>query len=153
MNGKCLDIPWETDLDIVHMWYQHHSANQQWLICEAEPNTYVILSRLSLKCLEVVDQLSVNRAKLQQSRYRGNPNQIWVLTRLREGCYRIHNKHSGKCLTVSNWEDRDGAEIVQWTCNGEQNQLWRIEPKTSNVGRPSRSVLPMSSASPGTPAR
>jgi hypothetical protein len=128
LSGKCLDTPWETHLDTVHLWNAHHSRNQQWLFRPARGNSVAVISRLTGKCIEVADQLTVDGARVRQANYRAHPSQHWVLTPLGNGRYRIHNDHSGKCLDVSNWNTNDGALLVQWSCHGDRNQVWMVEP-------------------------
>jgi hypothetical protein len=128
INGKAIDIPWETDLDIIHMWEQHNGANQQWFLRTATRGSFALLSRLSGKCLEIEDHLAVNGARVRQADYTGALNQQWVITRRGGGTYRLHNRHSGKCLDVLGWNYDDGATVGQWQCNGGSNQCWYIEP-------------------------
>ena len=128
MNGKCIDVPWETDVDVVHMWDHHGGANQRWRISRVNHDFYKIVSILSKKCLEVEDQLASNGARVRQGKFQRKPHQLWVITRLPNGSYRIHNWHSGKCLDLLGWAGHNGASLGQWQCDGESKQQWKIEP-------------------------
>lgn len=128
MNGKVVDVPWETDLDVVHMWEQHNGVNQQWFMRKVSNGNFSVISRLTGKCLEIEDHLAVDGARVRQANFAGTPNQQWIVTRLDGGKYRIHNRHSGKCLDVLGWNHENKAAIGQWQCHRGANQAWCIEP-------------------------
>jgi hypothetical protein len=128
MNRKVIDVPWETHLDVIHMYEQHGHRNQQWYLRQNEDGTFKIISCLTRRCMEIQDASGLNAARVRQAEYVGAQYQHWVITRLGGGVYRIHNRATGKCLDVLGWNTSDRADLGQWECNGEANQRWIIDP-------------------------
>jgi hypothetical protein len=128
MNSKCLDVPWEAEIDVVHMWEFHGNVNQRWCIVKVSGNLFKIFSQYTGKCLEIEEQLPSNGARAKQGNFKGKPHQLWRISRLSPGVYSILNQHSGKALDLLGWADEDGALIGQWSWDGESKQRWRIEP-------------------------
>ena len=127
-HGKALDVPWESEMSIVHMWDAHGGKNQQWCFDRIEGGAYVIRSFFTGRCIEIPDHLSTDAAQVRQAEYSGARNQQWMVTGYPDGTYRIHNRHSGKCLDVLGWKEDNGAGVGQWPWKAAENQKWRIEP-------------------------
>jgi len=128
MNRKAVDVPWETHMDVIHMWEQHSGLNQQWSFRRHEDGSFAIISCLTQRCMEIQAGSGANAARVRQADYTGAKYQHWIITRNGGGTYRIHNRATGKCLDVLGWDLNDGAALGQWECNGEANQQWIIDP-------------------------
>lgn len=61
----------------VVVWDDIKSGNQQWYLDYIEDGWFYIRSRHSAKCLEVMNGLTIEGAKIQQYDVDGDPNQHW----------------------------------------------------------------------------
>ncbi len=91
------------------------------------PNgTYSVLSRASLKAMDVVNASTANGAKVQQWSYAANPNQKWVLTHRGANQYTITSAHTGKALDIASNVMLQGDHISMWPSKTTPGQRWIV---------------------------
>jgi hypothetical protein len=94
-----------------------------------------MVSKLSGKCVEVVNGSTANGAPIDQLDCNGTPQQLWKLNSV-SGGQQIISAVSGKCLDVTGGSTAisDGALMEQWDCvAGAGNQAWTISGSTSTT--------------------
>src|SRR5262249_31106695 len=84
-----------------------------------------IVSKNSLRCLDVRDISLAPGAVLQQWACSGGDNQAFQLTWVGSG-YKITAKHSNLQLDVAGISSDDGAAIIQWPYWGGANEIWQF---------------------------
>jgi len=90
--------------------------------------TYKIISRNSLKSLDVYNHATTNGANVQQWTYTGGNWEQWTLTHLGNSQYKIIGVGSGRALDVSGVSTADGANVHIWDYVNGDNQKWTIAP-------------------------
>lgn len=93
------------------------------------PNgTYRVLSRKSLKALDVSAGGTANGTQLVQWGWNGATGQRWTFTEQGNGQYQITGVASGRVMDVAGVSTANGAKIHLWDWLNANNQKWTITP-------------------------
>ena len=129
-SDKVLDIARASKEEgaIVHQWGFVGSLNQQFYIVKVAPEYYKIISKNSLKCIEVaLKDTGTKGMPMVQGNFTGSDNQLFSFASL-DGSDKwfIRNKQTGKEIDIARVSKDDGAEATQWTHTGGTNQQFVI---------------------------
>jgi len=124
-GSACLDVPGSTldDAELVQ-WDCHGEANLRWLLVDQGDGFFLIVSKVSGKCLDVTRAFTDDNVRVIQYSCAGDDNQRWQLVAVEDGVFEIRAKHSGKCLALK----EGGSVIVQQACSGGAGQPWTLSP-------------------------
>jgi glucosylceramidase len=92
------------------------------------PGYYNVISRSSLKGLDVADNSTTSGGRIQQWDITsgGGNNQRWRLDDAGSGYYYIKVKSTQMCLSLASTSTADGIKAVQQTCNSSNTQKWAL---------------------------
>ncbi len=127
-SNKCIDVPWEVELDVVHQWEQHRDVNQQWTLRQHNDGTIVIISNYTNRCLGIVDCSTKEGSLVSQQTYTASEHQHWNFEERDDHSFKISAKHSGQCLDLQWGDTKNGVVTIQWPWHGGDNQRWFLRP-------------------------
>lgn len=104
-----------------------------WIIEDKGNNFISIKSPLSGRCLDVLGESKLNKARVVEHECHYKDNQLFEKN-LQGDLFTLKAKHSGKCLTF-----RGGKifkeRLVQKECSDDQGQKWALKEMINNDGK------------------
>lgn len=116
----------------VQIYSVNNTDAQKFYIRNVGEKTYILISLVSGKVVEVENSRGYNGANICQNAYNGSEYQKWWFVKDEKGYYTLVSAATGKVLDIQNGSIRSGSNVQLYSANGTAAQKYILQSAAKN---------------------